>query len=60
MFFGKDITHHAIKADADIRKVAQNKVVFIQQLYNQDEAGKSIQIQTMNLKKQHRKNFLYR
>ncbi|WP_240780619.1 MULTISPECIES: DUF3887 domain-containing protein [unclassified Escherichia] len=40
MFFGKDISHNVIKADADIRKIAQDKVVIIQKLYNQNEVDK--------------------
>ena len=40
MFFGKDIRHNVIKNDADIRKIAQDKVVIIQKLYNQNEVDK--------------------
>ncbi|WP_244578974.1 hypothetical protein [Escherichia coli] len=40
MFLGKDISHNVIKNDADIRKIAQDKVVIIQKLYNQNEVDK--------------------
>ncbi|MCZ8552022.1 DUF3887 domain-containing protein [Escherichia albertii] len=40
MFFGKDISHNVIKVDADIRKIAQDKVIIIQKLYNQNEVDK--------------------
>ncbi|MCZ9155429.1 DUF3887 domain-containing protein [Escherichia albertii] len=40
MFFGKDISHNVIKVDADIRKIAQDKVIIIQKLYNQNEVEK--------------------
>lgn len=40
MFFGKDISHNVIKIDADIRKIAQDKVIIIQKLYNQNEVDK--------------------
>lgn len=40
MFFGKDISHNVIKVDADIRKIAQDKVIIIQKLYNQNEVNK--------------------
>ena len=40
MFLGKDISHNVIKVDADIRKIAQDKVIIIQKLYNQNEVDK--------------------